>query len=337
MKIDELKQILKGQKPAPRVFVLWGEEAHLKNYYKKQLIDLLSPDVMEDLNIFRFDGKNYSVSLVDEAIEALPVMSDKKLLLFTDSYIFKPDGRTGAKAEYRDYWTKRLTDIPDYVSIIFDESSVDKRSGLLKQVDKEGACLEFAFMGEEEMVGWTQKLFATMGKTISLQDARYINEITPAGMMAVRREAEKLSAYVGEREEITRTDIERLVIPTIEGKVFDMVGAMLCKNTDAALRLLDDLFKSNTEVHAILPPLIYNADKLMQTKLLMGAGADKSQIMSKLKISPFQASKYMRDCAKYSQSQLKHLVQRLAETDGYLKSHSMSKDVLVSLLVSEFS
>jgi len=337
MKIEELKQIIQTQKPAPRIFVLWGEEAFLKAHYKKQLVNLLSPGAMEELNIFHFEGKAYSLSQVDEAIESLPVMADRKLLLFTDSFIFKPDGRTGAKAEYRDYWAERLKDIPDYVSVLFDETEVDKRSALLKFADREGACVEFAFMGEEEMVRWTQRLFSNLGKKLDLANARYLNEITPAGMMAVRREAEKLVAYSGEREEITRADIDLLVTPTVEGRVFDMVAAMLHKQADTALKLLDDLFALKTDPNQILAAIIYNADKLLQTKLLVGGGADKGQIVSKLKISPFQASKFMRDSAKYSQEQLKSLIERLAETDSYIKSNSMDNSVLVSLLVSEFS
>jgi len=153
----------------------------------------------------------------------------------------------------------------------------------------------------------------------------------------VRREAEKLVAYSGEREEITRADIDLLVTPTVEGRVFDMVAAMLHKQADTALKLLDDLFALKTDPNQILAAIIYNADKLLQTKLLVGGGADKGQIVSKLKISPFQASKFMRDSAKYSQEQLKSLIERLAETDSYIKSNSMDNSVLVSLLVSEFS
>ena len=177
MKLEELKQIIKGQMPPPRVFLLWGEEAFLKAHYKKQLTELLSPDVMTDLNVYVFEGKSYSTRQVDEAIEALPVMADKKLLVFNDSLIFRPDGRTGAKAEYRDYWAERLKDIPDYVSILFDESEIDKRSALLKQVDKMGACVEFAYMTEEEMVRWTVRLFANLGKQIDQRDARYFRFI----------------------------------------------------------------------------------------------------------------------------------------------------------------
>lgn len=337
MKIDELKQILKGQKPAPNVFLLWGEEAFLRAHYKKQLTELLMPDMMEDLNVFRFDGKNYRIEEVDEAIEALPVMADKKLLIFTDSLIFKPDGRSGAKAEYRDYWAKRLQDIPDYVFILFDENEIDKRSALLKQVDKTGACIEFAYMTEEEMVRWTQRLFTVLGKEIGPQDARYLNEITQEGMMAVRREVEKLSAYVGDRPKVERRDIDLLVTPPVEGRVFDMVAAMLRKDAEGALKMLDDLFVLKTDPQPILAAIIYNAEKLLSTKLLMSDGADKNQIMSKLKISPFAASKFMKDSAKYSLPQLKMLVERLAETDGYIKSNSMEKTILLNLLVAEIA
>ena len=59
--------------------------------------------------------------------------------------------------------------------------------------------------------------------------------------------------------------------------------------------------------------------------------------MSKLKISPFAATKFMRDSAKYSMAELTKLLDRLAETDGYIKSNSMDNEVLISLLVSEIS
>lgn len=337
MKIDELKQIIKGQVPSPGVFLLWGEEAFLRAHYKKQLVELLTPDMMEELNVSLYNGKDYSIRDVDDAIEGLPVMAEKKLLIFNDSLIFKPDGRTGAKAEYRDYWAKRLQDLPEHVAIIFDESEIDKRSALLKQVDKIGACVEFAYMTEEEMVRWTSRLFGFFEKEISSADARYLNEITAEGMMAVRREAEKLVAYAGERKQITRADIDTLVMPTVEGKVFDMVAAMLAHKSDEALKLLEDLFVLKTEAVQILAAIIYNVDKLLQTKILVSDRCDKSQIMSKLKISPFQATKFMRDSAKYSIEELRELSRRVAETDGFIKSNSMDNNILISLLVSEFA
>lgn len=337
MKIEELKKIVKGEQNAPHVFVLWGEEVFLKSHYFKQLQTLLEPDGMAELNVFRFDGKEYDVHRVDEAIEALPVMAGQKLLLFHDSFIFKPDGRTGAKAGYREYWAERLRDIPNYVYIIFNESEIDKRSALLKQADKTGACVEFSYLSESEMVRWTQKLFATMGKEIAAGDAAYLNEVTQGGMMGVRREAEKLAAFCDDIPTVTRADIDRLVTPPLEGKVFDMVAAMLQHNTEQALHLLYDMFDLKMDANQILPPIIYNADKLLQTKLLMQGGADKAAIVTELKISPFAATKFMRDSAKYSVQALRQLIHRLSETDGFIKSNSMDNESLVTWLVCEFS
>ncbi len=114
-------------------------------------------------------------------------------------------------------------------------------------------------------------------------------------------------------------------------------AAMLAHNTDSALLMLSDLFALKTEPIQILSAIIYNADKLMETKILAQDGADKSQIMSKLKISPFAATKFLKDSAKYSIESLRHLCRRLAETDGQIKSNSMDNNVLLSMLVAELS
>ncbi|MBE7034988.1 MAG: DNA polymerase III subunit delta [Ruminococcaceae bacterium] len=337
LKMEELKQILKGEKPSPRVFLLWGEEDFLRAYYRKELMKRFMPENMAELNVFMFEGKQYRLGEVDEAIEGLPVFAEQKLLVFTDSQIFKPDGRTGAKAEYRDYWAKRLADIPDYVTIIFDESGVDKRSALLKQVDKMGGCVEFAYLGEDEMVRWTGQLFAKLGKKITAADARYLNEVTASGMMAIKREAEKLVAYVGDRPQVMRADIDLLVMPETENRVFDMVAAILKRDANGALRLLEDLFILKTEPLQILGAILYNAERLLYTRVLTEAGADKSQIMTKLKMSPFATSKFMKDSQQYSMEQLRYFVQRASETDEQMKSNSIENEVLLSLLVSELS
>ena len=136
---------------------------------------------------------------------------------------------------------------------------------------------------------------------------------------------------------MTRVHIDALVAPTIEGRVFDMIAAMLKKDAESALCMLNDLFVLKTDPTQILAAIVYNAEKLLSVKLLAGSGADKSQIMSKLKISPFAASKFMKDSAKYSEKQLEGLVKRLAEVDASIKSHSMEKTILMDLLVAEIA
>lgn len=335
MTVADLKKMLKEGKVSGNVFLLFGEEVFLRDHYCKQLKELLKPEAMEELNVFSFSGKNYDIAAVDEAIEALPVFADKKLLLFSDSKIFKLDGRSGATAEYRSYWEKRLKDIPENVYLIFSEDEIDKRSALYKYVAKNQTAAEYSYLKENEMIQWTVGLFRTLGKSISPFCAKYLVEITDSGMLAVKREAEKLAAYVQEGVEVTRKEIDALVTPSIENKVFVMIDALIAKDADTALRRLADLFTMKEDANRILGAVIYNVDKLIGTKLLMEQGADKSEIMSKLKIAPFQVGKYMRDCNKYQLTELSALMKRCVKTDAYLKSNSMDNNTLLELMMFE--
>ncbi len=334
MSIENLKQIVKTATSSCNVFLLYGEEVFLKEHYCKKLTELFMPDAVAELNYFRFEGKAYDIAAVDEAIESLPVFAGQKLLVFFDSLIFKPDSRTGATAEYRNYWETRLKDIPDHVYILFVESEIDKRSALYKFLAKEYDVTEFTYLSENDMINWTVGLFKNLGKSISFPDAKYLIEITDNGMLSVKREAEKLVAYVS-GEAVTKKEIDFLVTPSVENKVFDMIDALTAKNISLALFKLNDLFLLKEDSNRILGAIIYHVDKLINTKLLLQEGADKSTIMSKLKCAPFQASKYMRDCGKYDIKELVALLKRCAQADSHLKSNSMDNNILLELLLVE--
>ena len=337
MSKEILDQIIKSKNITHNVFLLWGEEAFLRAHYKKNLISLLMPQNMADLNYYHFDGKDYSTLALDEAIESLPVMDDKKLLVFDGSMLFKTDARTGAKADAKEYWENRLKDIPDYVYVIFNETEVDKRSSLFKQIAKNHISAEFSYLDEAKMVKWTQSLFKKLGKNITSSDSAYLLSLCPDGMMTIKKEAEKLCAYAYEKSDVTKEDIDLLVTPKLEDKVFDMVSSMLSKNTEKALVLLSDLFALKTEPTQILGAIIYNLEKITSVKTLSAEGKSKQEIASILKLAPFMVNKFLDTAAKFNTDSLAKLISSAAKTDLQLKANSMDKNVLLELFIMECS
>lgn len=337
MSKEILDEILKTKQPEKNIFLLYGEEDFLRAHYKKSLKNLLMPESMPDLNFYSFDGKDYSLSAVEEAIEAMPVFDEHKLLIFDNSMLFKPDGRTGAKQEARDFWEKRLKDIPEYIYIIFNETEIDKRSSLFKFISKNYISTEFSYLDEDKMIKWTQTLFKKLGKNISASDCTYLVSLCPDGMMSVKSEAEKLCSYAAGRQDITKEDIDLLVTPKLEDKVFDMVGAMLSKNTDKALSLLRDLFALKTEPTQILGAIMYNVEKIASVKLLLSSGRTKPEIASLLKIAPFQVNKFVNLASEFKKDELNKLVHKTAEKDLQLKTNSMDNNVLLEVFIMETS
>lgn len=337
MNYDEFKKYLKSENIDKNIYLLYGDEIFLKNHGKKDLLSIISPKEMQEFNIFTFEGRKYDLTSVKEAIEALPVFSDTKLLLFNDSGIFQLTGKDAATKEYREFWEEIIDEIPQEVFIVFDESKVDKRSGIFKKLSKKDSVIEFPYLSEDKMVSWTMGLFKTMGKIINVTDAKYLIEITQDGMTSVKREAEKIAAYTQGKTSVTRQDIMDITVPVVENRVFDMVDAILSKNAPEALKMLNDLLVLKEEETRILGAISANVDKLLTVKLMVDDRMDKSLIASKTKIAPFIVGKYVTMSSKHTAEDLKMLLSKCVETDRMFKLTRGDKAVLLQTFIAEFA
>ncbi len=337
MNYEDLKKYVKKENIDKNIFLLYGDEVFLKNHGKKLLLDRISPNAMSEFNIFTYDGKKYDLISVKEAIDALPVFSDKKLLLFNNSGLFLVTGSDAATKDYKEFWEGIIDEIPEDVYIVFDESKIDKRNGLYKKLLKTDSIIEFNYLPEPQMVNWTVSLFKTMGKTITTHDAKHLIDITQDGMTAIKREAEKISAFTQGKTEVLRKDIDAVTVPVVENRVFDMVDAILSKNTEGALKMLNDLLLLKEDETKILGAISVNADKLLTVKLLSEEKTDKSIIASKTKIPPFIVSKYVSLSAKYDTDVLKNLLTKCVETDVLFKSTRCDKAVILQTFIAEFT
>ncbi len=337
MDYDAFKKLLKNSENIKNILVLFGEEEFLKNYSKKELLSKITPKEMPEFNVFTYEGKKYDLISVKEAIEALPVFAESKLLVFNNSGLFQLTGKDAATKEYREFWEKIIDDIPENVYIVFDEEKIDKRSALFKNLSKKDAVVEFRYLSEEKMTSWTVSLFKTMGKTISVADAKYLIEITQDGMTAVKREAEKISAYTEGKDAVTRQDIDAVTVPVVENRVFDMVDAILSKDAVLALKMLNDLFILKEDETKILGAISSNVDKLLNVKMMYDNKMDKTSIASKTKIPPFVVSKYINISSKNKAEDLKNLLTKCVETDKIFKGEKCNKAVILQTFIAEFA
>lgn len=337
MNYDDFKKYIKNEHIDNNIFVLHGEEDFLKNHAKKELLTRISPKDMLEFNLFVYEGHKYDLVAVKEAIEALPVFSETKLLIFNNSGIFQLSGRDAATKEYREFWEENIDEIPGNVYIVFDEDKIDKRSGLYKKLLKRNSVVEFSYLSEDKMINWTVGLFKTMGKIISPHDAKYLIEITQEGMTSVKREAEKIAAYTQGKTAVSRNDINDVTVPVVENRVFDMVDALLSKNAPLALKMLNDLLILKEDETRILGAISSNAEKLLTVKLMKDDKADNTIIAQKTKIAPFIVNKYVKLSSKYESKDLKSLMTKCVEIDRIFKLTRCDKAVILQTFIAEFA
>ena len=118
--LRRLKEDLKT-KHIGRCYLFHGEEAYLRDYYLGQMKKALLPAGMEDFNLHLLEGKSFTLRALEEALDCLPMMSERTMILITDLDIFKTE-------ELRDGITSVLNDLPEYICLVFLYDLIEYKS-----------------------------------------------------------------------------------------------------------------------------------------------------------------------------------------------------------------
>lgn len=304
------KQIQSGE--FAKLYLFFGEETYLRDYYIGKVFDAVPDNGFAEFNHIRIDGREASLSEIDDALESFPMMAEKRIVMISDSGVFKK-----ANEEQKEFYLSRLARLADDTLLIFCENEVDKRSALYKAAGKYGEVIEFEQLGEAEAVTWLMREANEMGCSISKDTAQYFVGIAEPSLGALKNELEKCAGYCS--GEITRSDVDRLVSKSLQMRVFDLCDCMMERNADKALALLAGLKTVRESPFAILYVLFSTFDKMLHAKLMEANGERTGEIASKLKLPPFVAGKYLKGAKKFSVDELSRLIIQVSETDLAIK------------------
>lgn len=308
---DLKKQIKTGN--INGVYLLYGQEVFVKDSYLKKMTELIDDGGMPDFNKIFIDAQKTDLSEIDDAIESFPVMCEKKLIILKDSKIFK-----NPKEEVKEYWSKRLDSIPDYVVLIFDEKEIDKRSALLKKISKIGFVCEFEIMSENDTVTWVERQVLNNGKKIDKSVAQYFVSVCDEGLSNVKNELDKLLSYCD--KQIGKSDIDKIVSKAVGVKVFELTNHIMSKNADGAMKILSDLKTVKEPAFKLLYMLSGTFDKMLRSSLLLAEGNSYSDIATKIKVAPFIAQKYANSARGFGENYLAERIIAAANIDLQIKN-----------------
>ena len=90
-----------------QVYLLYGEEAYLKQQYKQNLVKALNPDG-DTMNFNHYEGKGIDVKQLIDLCETMPFFAERRVVLLEDTGFFKNKwaagilGKAGKKITQRD-------------------------------------------------------------------------------------------------------------------------------------------------------------------------------------------------------------------------------------------
>ena len=332
--LQELKAALKN-KDLGRLYFFHGEETFLLHHYLDQLKKILLDELTESFNFHRFTQETFDIRSFADAVENLPMMAERTMVLVDEIDIFKMN-----EAD-RERMIEVISDIPEYCTVVFTYETTpfkpDKRiKKLWETVSKCGTLVEFQKQSQRDLVSWIGRHFAASGKRITPDLCVYLMDITGGTMTALSGEISKICAYSG-AEEICKNDIDAVTEPVLDAVVFQMTDLLGQRSYGPALLKLQQLLKMQQEPIAILGAVGGHFRRISAARTLMDCGKNADDLIRLTGMKDYPARKTMGAAKHFSSRFCRKAAELILETDYKMKTSFDDQDRLLELLVLELA
>ena len=325
-------------------YLFYGDEEYMKQFCLTATRQALIKSNNDAFNHIIISAENYSLSGLASSIEAVPVLSDKKLIEVHSLDI------AGMKDGEFDEFTSILDELPDYdynILIIymtaesFDAGTEKYPSKLLTALSKLLVPVAFEYETPPKLIKWIQQHFKADGIVIEPDIClRLINNVGQS-MFRLKNEINKLSAYVlstpNNRQHVTDDDIDNITIHVKNIDPFDFVNAILDGNTDKAFYILSDMKERKEKPEIILSQVSRVYCDMCVIKSLYESGMTSQLIAGKLKMHEYKTSLYLKSASKRSLKTLRRAVDLCFEADIKIKSTALDNYAVLDRLIIELA
>ncbi len=331
--LTQMKQDLASGTPA-QLYVFYGEEGYLKRYYLNQL-KALCVGAFPEFNLTLLDGEQVTAQELTDAVDSIPMGSERKLIVIRDYKLFQPTG------DMKEVLPELISNLPEYVCLVFDFDTVpfkpDKRLNLWKLVEKHGQVVEFAQSNSASLIPWIKRHFFELGKSISTPDCEYLMFLCGASMDNLLTEIEKIAAGTA-GESVTKSDIEALGSRVLEATVFELTDSIIEGQYTKALAILRDLFDMKQEPVAILAAVTKQMQRLYGAKLSMAGGGSENAVAQLLGYkSTYPARRIMQSARRCRLGFLRWAQQACLDCDLAMKSNLPDAQRTLELLLLQMA
>lgn len=330
--LKQLKQSLKDHSLGS-LYVLHGEEAYLRDYYLDKIKEQTLTPGLEEFNLHLIQGKDATPLTISEAVDCLPMMSERTLVLVMDYDLFL------APEEQREELAALLSDLPEYVCLVFVydliEYKSDARTKLAKVLKEKGLVVPFPHQSQGDLVDWIHRRFRALDRDIDSEQAKYLIFLCGDLMNTLAGEISKIAAY-SQHTRITRADIDAVAVPQLDAIVFQMTDAILKRNFDRAAQVLGDLYAQQESPYRIHAALSKQLRQLYTARLALEQHRDTQYLMQLWGMKHhYPAENLMRAAPRFELSWCRQAVSRAAQVDFAMKTSSgaESDELLTAFLL----
>jgi DNA polymerase-3 subunit delta len=323
----------------PNCVLFYGNEEYFMDYSVKYIKYKFIDKSYEDMNYAEFE-KLDSLKDYFEFVNTFPFMSDKKLCLIKEAVFLTSAGSLDKKDEEK--LLEYIEENEDCITVfLIKGGKPDSRKKVVKKLKDKKAVFEFTRLNEKELTKYIMDEFKKNKFNILPADANYMATNTGyleyesiVSLYHVNNEINKIMSHNNERKNITSADLDMLMIKSVESNIFRLVDTICENNKRKAFEILDEMLSNNTPEQFIIHMIVRQYRMLYRYVLLQNKGYSYNDIMNKMKIKNFVASKLARQATRLNAATIEYYMKRFLEIDRKIKTGEIDQRLGLELITN---
>jgi len=321
--------------PLLPLYYFYGEEEYLKNKAVHIVSERLGEKINRGLNFEVFSSSSTPIATLLDHARTIPFLGGRKIILLKDAEKVSAQEQKEHLFTYLESPSKKTT-------LILTSSAVNFRGNAFKPLLKSfakyagyGLVLELNHPYQNEIPDWIKYMAQNFGKSIGSSTIFLLQELIGNNLLDIFHEMEKLALFSGEKKEITKDDVEKVITRLRTESVFELVDHIGNRRLYEALITLSQLLKSGEQPLKLLALIVRQFRMIRKARTLVSQGLKHAEITKTLKIREFVWEKLYLQVNKFSEKKLMDCFQQMWEADIALKTRSTPKKLILEKLVME--
>lgn len=333
---NQLKTSLTNNKLS-KLYLIYGEETYLKNFYLNKLISAFVPVGLECFNLHIFNGSETDIDTILETAEALPVMSQYTCVVVKE-YPFSQ-----LNEQEFNIAKKALTELSESTTLIFIYNNIEvdtKKSSKWRETirlfSKYGVAAELKKRPIGSIINLVTSGVKNRGGIISYDTAKYLISVCGDDLTNLLNEVDKLCSYAN-REQITKKMVDDICIKSYEASVFDLAKTIISNQPDKAFKILNNLINQKIPHQLLIGILASAYIDMYRVKLALKSKKKAADIATHFnyKNKEFRLENATTQSRYLDLAQLKYYINKLATADMLIKSSNLDNRIVLEQLLVE--
>ena len=290
----------------------------------KELLDIKVDEILKENNLTRDNLITYDMEEVNIAdaiidLDTYSLFNERKVVLCKNA-IFLSSSKTEINHNIELLEKYLNNPNPDNILII-ETSKSDGKKNIVKLIKSKCNIVETSIDIAKYIKEYTK------GYKIDDDVIRYLITNTTEDISHITNELDKLIALKDTEKEITKKDIDLVVIKKIDNSIFDLIDAIISKNKEKSLSIYNEMINYGEDIFKIFISLSNQIRLIYQVKQLKDLSNEEIADKLRLKnIKQVSALRYKID--RYTSNELISYLHKLSIMDEELKL-GKSIDVVV--------